>query len=156
MVTDKKPGKWKHPNSKKNLQMWGKGQSWNPKGRTPVNKQTKEILKELNTLWYKWLTKTDVERLYLHMMNLPIAYLKSLWEDPEAPMIVKNLAKSLLSSKWFEHMERMLDRSIWKAMQPEEIRQVDWQWRDVPQNITINIRSNENATEESLSENILE
>lgn len=113
---------WKHPNSLKNLKMFKKGESWNPKGR-PRKTQAKQILAMLSDQWFKGLTKADIEWIYLHLLNLNSKQIAELAGHADTPIIIKIVAKAIAGNKWFDVVEKMLDRTIWRAVQKIES---DW------------------------------
>jgi hypothetical protein len=80
---------------------------------------------ELRALGYAPLTRQLVEEHYLTMLALPIEQLKALAEDAAKPMIARILAKSILSGKGFDIIERMLDRAIGKPSQRNEVTGAD-------------------------------
>ncbi len=88
---------------------------WRPKkGLAFINNQLKE--KGYNTV-----TKQDLQSIFLYLLNLDEATLIKLKKNKESPFILKILIKSLLDEKRaFEVVEKLLDRSIWKAPQNVE------------------------------------
>ena len=69
-------------------------------------------------------------------MNLNEKELKELLTDEKQPMLVRIIVKNMLSGKWFDIIEKMLDRAIWK---PKQITEEVWN----KQNIEINIKNQE-------------
>lgn len=89
--------------------------AWRPKKWVSlVNQQLKEM-------WYDPATKADIEETYMQMINLTMKELKELWEWKDQPALVRVLAKNIVWGKWFEVIEKMLDRGIWKAVQKSEL-----------------------------------
>ncbi len=103
--------------------------NWRPKkGVSLVNEQ-------LSKEWYWPARKSDIEDAYMSLVNLDETRLKELLEDKNQPMLIRIIVKAMLSPKWFDIIERMLDRGIWKATQ---WLQVTWKdWKDLFQNINV-------------------
>lgn len=59
--------------------------------------------------------KADIEANYMQMLQLPEEQLKKMMTAQEQPMIIRILAKNMLGGKWFDIIEKMLDRGIGKA-----------------------------------------
>lgn len=59
--------------------------------------------------------KADIEANYMQMLQLPEEVLKKMMTDAKQPMIIRILAKNMLGGKWFDIIEKMLDRGIGKA-----------------------------------------
>lgn len=55
------------------------------------------------------------------MVQLPQAKLKAFTEDKDKPMLVRIIAKAMLSGKGFDVIEKMLDRGIGKAVQRDDL-----------------------------------
>lgn len=85
---------------------------WRPKkGISLVNQQ-------LRDMWYEPAKKTDIEETYLQLLQLKEEELKKLFLDPKQPMLVKIIVSNMSDKrKNFDVVEKMLDRSIWKAIQ---------------------------------------
>lgn len=64
---------------------------------------------------YAPATKQDIEATYMSILQLDQEGLEAKLKDKKLPMLVRILAWNLLSKKWFEVSERMLDRGIGKA-----------------------------------------
>ena len=136
--------KWKH------LMNWKYTNKWQGFDKNPQNinkkwqprKWISIVNKELREMWYEPARKQDIEENYMNMINLSEDDLINLWKDKEQPMLVRVLAKNILGWKWFDIIERMLDRWIWKPTQREENRFVDGDGNDV--DITPNIIINNN------------
>jgi len=112
------------------MKVWfKKWKSWNPKGRP---KKGIALCNEMLTKkWYKPATRQDIEENYMHLMNLGEKELQEIKDDEKQPMLIKVLAKNILSEKWFDVVEKMLDRWIWKAVQRNEDRLVNKDWEDL-------------------------
>ncbi len=90
--------------------------AWRPKkGISLVNEQ-------LAQEWYDPAKKSDIEINYMSLLQLWEQRLKLLVNDQEQPMLVRILAKNMLWTKWFDIIEKMLDRGIGKPAQ-----KIDWE-----------------------------
>ena len=76
---------------------------------------------KLKADWYTPATKADIIETYTQMVNLNNDRLKELQIDESQPMLVRILAENILSKKWFDIVEKMLDRWIWKATENKKI-----------------------------------
>ena len=99
---------------------------WRPKkGIALCNEQLKEA-------WYEPATKQDIETNYMSILNLEESKLKEMVNDTTQPMLIRILIKNMLSWKWFDIVEKMLDRWIWKAVQKDEVKlEVIENWSDI-------------------------
>ena len=108
-----------NPKSLANLIPCKKWQSSNPKWRP------KSLIwlanEELKKAWFHPVTRWEIEAHYMQLLSLWEDNLKLVAQDKGQPMLMRIVAKSLLSGKWFEIAERMLDRWIWKALQKQEM-----------------------------------
>ena len=105
--------------ARKAWKQWKKWQSWNPNWKP--KKGISLVNAELKLKWYEPADKKDIEATYMSMIQLWEDELIELWMNKDKPMLVRVLAKNMLSWKWFDIMERMLDRGIGKATQKEEV-----------------------------------
>lgn len=65
--------------------------------------------------------KSEIEEVYLQLVNLPEENLKKLLLDKKQPMLVRIVIKNILDSKrGFDIVEKILDRAIGKPMQKME------------------------------------
>lgn len=91
-----------------------KNPNWQPrKGISYVNE-------ELKKKWYHPASKQDIEANYMSMLQLERSELVRLSTDITKPVLVNIIAKAILSKRWFDIIEKMLDRWIWKAVQPTD------------------------------------
>ena len=96
-----------------------RNKTWQPKkGIALVNS-------ELAAKWFSPATKQDIEANYMAMLQLWKQDLIELWNNEDKPMLVRIIAKNMLGWKWFDIIEKMLDRWIWKPKQTEEVK-VEW------------------------------
>ena len=97
----------------------GKGFDKNPqninrKGRP--RKLISDVIAQLEEQGIKPATKTDIQDIYMRLMNVEIPELEQIVKDSTQPVLVRIVGKSVLSGKGFDIIEKMLDRSIGKAM----------------------------------------
>ena len=98
------------------LYVMEKGETLNPNWRP--RKWISLVNKQLADMWYTPAKKADIEETYLQLIQLTEKELKTLFEDKSQPILVKILASNMTNkSKSFDVIEKMLDRSIWKAIQ---------------------------------------
>jgi len=95
-----------------------KGETRNPNGRP--KKLVSGVIFELREQGIKETTKEEIKAVYLMLLNLNHAELTHRSKDPEQPALVRIVSKAILSDKGFEVIEKVLDRSIGKAVQPLE------------------------------------
>lgn len=88
-----------------------RNKTWQPK------KWIALVNSELSEKWFKPATKQDIEANYMQMLQLWKKDLLDLVNDESKPMLVRIISKNMLSGKWFDIIEKMLDRGIWKAEQ---------------------------------------
>jgi len=97
---------------------------WRPKkGISLCNQQLKEA-------WYEPATKQDIEVNYMNLLNLEESELSKMQHDTKQPMLIRIIIKNMLWDRWFDVIEKILDRGIGKAVQKEESRLVDKEWED--------------------------
>lgn len=107
---------------------WNKrNTNWLDKNKENINKnwQPKKwialVNSELSEAWYNPATKQDIEANYMQMLQLWKKDLLDLVNDESKPMLVRIISKNMLSGKWFDIIEKMLDRGIWKPKQSTDI-----------------------------------
>lgn len=122
MIKDKIKRKVWNPNianeARKAWVQWKKWQSWNPNWQP--RKWVSFIQKELEDKWITPLTKTQIENIYLSLIDSTEDDLQKLIDDKDTSVIVKIVAKEMLSWNSFKAIWDILDRWIWKALQKEE------------------------------------
>ena len=96
----------------------GKGFDKNPqninrKGRP--RKLISDVIAQLEEQGIKPATKTDIQDIYMRLMNVEIPELEQIVKDSTQPVLVRIVGKSVLSGKGFDIIEKMLDRSIGKV-----------------------------------------
>jgi hypothetical protein len=92
-----------------------KGETANPNGRP--KKTIRIVNDELRAAGYEPSKPIDISDCYLTLINLPIEELKAKVEENNQPALVRIVGKAILSGKGFDVLEKMLDRSIGKAVQ---------------------------------------
>lgn len=82
-------------------------------------KTTKAILSDLSeveNLWYKRPSDSEIAQLCWLLLSLSEAELKRIDRGNEFPMIMKIIASRLLSNRGFETVEKILDRIYGKTI----------------------------------------
>ncbi|RAL56510.1 hypothetical protein BLM37_03290 [Candidatus Gracilibacteria bacterium GN02-873] len=88
-------------------------QNINRKGRP--KKGVNAVNAELTKKGYEPARKSDIEAIYMQLVNLPQDMLEKLVKDKKQPMIVRIVIRNMLhSTKGFEILEKILDRGIGK------------------------------------------
>jgi hypothetical protein len=116
-----------HEKAKKAWVQFKKWVSWNPKGR-PV-RWIRFVNEQMVKEWVLPATQSDIIWNYMSMVNLYAHELKAIVDAKDQPMLTRIIAKALLSGKWFDTLERILDRGIGKAVQ-----KIEW---DAPVNVQV-------------------
>ena len=80
-----------------------------------------DVIAELEKQGIKAATKSEIQDIYLRLINMEIQELEQIVKDPTQPVLVRIVAKNILSGKGFDVIEKMLDRSIGKAEQKTDI-----------------------------------
>ena len=88
---------------------------WRPKNRISL------VVDELREMWIEVPKSTDIKNMYLMLCSLNERELKEIIEKEESTIIAKTLAKDLLEKWTIQIIETLLDRSLWKPTQAEEI-----------------------------------
>lgn len=83
---------------------------WRPR------KQFSVILSEVENLWYKRPSDSEIAQLCWLLLSLTEAELKRIDRGNEFPMIMKIIASRLLSNRGFETVEKILDRIYGKTI----------------------------------------
>lgn len=106
------------------MKQWKKWESGNPKWQP--RKGISAVNHELQQAGYSPATKQDIEANYMAMIQLWQDTLLELANNRDKPMIVRIIAKNMLSGKGFDIIEKMLDRWIWKPIQTQAIEARIW------------------------------
>ena len=112
-----------NPNAVANLKPCKPWETANPNGRP--RKGISLINKQLADKWYDPATKQDIEANYMSLLQLGKSELENMLWDDANPMLIRILCENMLSWKWFDVIEKMLDRGIGKAVQRNEDRIVN-------------------------------
>ena len=94
-------------------------QNINRKGRP--RKMIADVIAEMEKQGIKAATKADILDIYMRLINMEIPELEQIVKDPTQPVLVRIVAKNILSGKGFDVIEKMLDRTIGKAEQKTDI-----------------------------------
>ena len=94
-------------------------QNINRKGRP--RKMIADVIAELEKQGIKAATKSDIQDIYMRLINIEIPELEQIVKDTTQPVLVRIVGKNILSGKGFDIIEKMLDRSIGKAEQKTDI-----------------------------------
>ena len=103
----------------------GKGFDKRPENinRTGANRRLiSTVNDELEAKGVTAATKGQITDCYLKLINLTMPDLQKIANDNAEPALVRIVAKAILSGKGFEVIEKMLDRTIQKAVQPVEVQ----------------------------------
>jgi hypothetical protein len=79
-------------------------------------KQLSIILSEVQELGYKRPSDSEIVEICWLILSLSEDELKRIESSDEFPMIMKIIASRLLSSRWFETVEKILDRIYGKTI----------------------------------------
>ena len=107
--------KWETQKGAKPFKKW---KSWNPKWRP--RKLVKHIIEDLKKEGIQPVNIQDIKDIYLSLVNTDTKKLKELATGEKTPVLIKIVAKAMVWWKWFEIIEKMFDRAIWKAVQQVE------------------------------------
>lgn len=103
----------KHGGSLKIPEKW---ETHNPKWRP--KKWVAYINDRLKSKGFEPAKKSEIEEIYLHLINLPQNELEKLLKDQKQPMLVRIVIRNMLDSKrGFDIIEKILDRWIGKPTQ---------------------------------------
>jgi len=80
-----------------------------------------DVIAELEKQGIKAATKSDIQDIYMRLINVEIPELEQIVKDTTQPVLVRIVGKNVLSGKGFDIIEKMLDRSIGKAEQKTDI-----------------------------------
>jgi ribosome assembly protein YihI (activator of Der GTPase) len=85
------------------------------KRSNPINAVVKEFTKENE------IPKVDdVRRMYLSIMTMPKKKIEELFNNEDQPVLVRVVARAILSKNGFDYIEKMLDRTFGKPTQVTE------------------------------------
>jgi hypothetical protein len=107
-----------------------KGQSGNPKGQP--KKVLSRVNEQLKEEGYSSASANNIVEAYSILINLDEERIKAIINDTTYPMLMRIVAREMLSKKGAEMIEKILDRAHGKATQKQENRQVDEKGNTVP------------------------
>ena len=76
---------------------------------------------ELEERGYTEASKAEILSCYLRLLQLPVEELAEIAKDKTESGLVFVVSRAILSGKGFDVIEKMLDRTIQKAVQPIEL-----------------------------------
>ena len=103
----------------------GKGFDKRPENinRTGANRRLiSTVNAELEERGYTEASKAEILSCYLRLIQLSMDELEAISKDKKEPGLVHVVAKAIVSGKGFEVIEKMLDRTIQKAVQPVDLQ----------------------------------
>jgi hypothetical protein len=106
-----------------------KGQSGNPKGQP--KKVLSRVNEQLKEEGYSAASANNIVEAYSILINLDEERIKAIIGDTTYPMLMRIVAKEMLSKNGAEMIEKILDRAHGKATQKQESRHVDGEGKDV-------------------------
>lgn len=105
------------------LNVMEKGETLNPNGRP--KKLVSTINDQLKAEGFKKVSPAQVVDAFETILNLPQDRITEIVNDKDAPMLLRIVAKSLLSVKGFEIVEKIIDRVHGKPAQKVESINID-------------------------------
>ena len=94
-----------------------KGQSGNPKGQP--KKVLSRVNEQLKQEGYTAASANNIVEAYSILINLDEERIKSIISDNSYPMLMRIVAKEMLSKNGAEMIEKILDRAHGKAIQKQ-------------------------------------
>ena len=94
-----------------------KGQSGNPKGQP--KKVLSRVNEQLKEEGYSAASANNIVEAYSILINLDEGRIKSIISDNSYPMLMRIVAKEMLSKNGAEMIEKILDRAHGKAIQKQ-------------------------------------
>ena len=120
-VVRKPNEKGTHKRDTSGLNQFKKGESGNLNGRP--RKLVKSILDEMDKKGLERVTTEQVKGTFQLLFNCSQKELIAYVDDEDSPMILRIVAKEMLTKKGFEIIEKMLDRAHGKAQHTVEIKE---------------------------------
>lgn len=105
---------------------WKANTNWLDKNKQNINRKwrprklVKDVIEDLKKEGIQPVSMADIKDIYLSLVNTDQNTLKSLVAQTKTPVLIKIVAKAMVWWKWFEIIEKMFDRAIWKAVQQVE------------------------------------
>mgnify|MGYP006977238423 FL=1 len=85
------------------------------------------IMEQLKLEWYERVSRSQIIETYEVLLWLPEETLRKIVNDKSYAMMLRIVAKKMISNKGDEMLEKMLDRAHGKATQREETSmKVEW------------------------------
>jgi hypothetical protein len=112
-----------------------KGQSGNPKGQP--KKVLSRVNEQLKEEGYSAASANNIVEAYSILINLDEERIKSIISDNSYPMLMRIVAKEMLSKNGAEMIEKILDRAHGKSIQKQA--QVNKEGEDVTYSVTLNL-----------------
>jgi hypothetical protein len=106
--------------ARKDIYKDAKGFDKNPQNinRTGANRKTVSAVNlELEKMGFIEATADDIRSCYLRLINIDIPEIQKMIASNEQPVLIRVVAKAIISGKGFDVIENMLNRSIGKAQQ---------------------------------------
>ena len=98
-----------------NLRPAQKGEVRNPYG---ARKTVGKINAELEAKGYTEASAKDITSCYMRLINVTKHQLTEMVADETQPVLVQVVGKAILSNRGFDIIDKMMDRSIGKSVQP--------------------------------------
>ncbi len=108
MPISKDPEKRKKQLANLQKNMARKGDVKNPKGRP--RKTISMYVEEFEKMGLVVPSKDEIAKMYLYIASMQQAELQALMTDPEKPMIMRSIARSVLSKKSIDMVETIVNR----------------------------------------------
>lgn len=96
-------------------------QNINKQGRP--RKQLSYIIEEIKDMWYKQPSQSEIIDICGLMLSLTEKDLSDISNKGEYPMIMRIIATRMIWMRWFETVEKILDRIHWKTIISSEIEE---------------------------------
>jgi len=109
-----------NPNNVKYLKPIKKGEVRNPRGGIPL--MLREITEELKSQGYERVGAHNVREAYELLFNMDEKKIKEVIVSPNYPMLLRIVAKEMMSGKGVLMLEMMMDRAHGKAKQEMEVK----------------------------------
>ncbi len=84
-------------------------------------KQLSYIIEEIKDMWYKQPSQGEIIDICWLMLALTEKDLSDVASREEYPMIMRIIATRMIWMRWFETVEKILDRIHWKIILSNEI-----------------------------------
>ena len=126
---------------------WGKqGVNWFKQNPQNINRKWRPKKSIAFAMWeleregYTEISKREVELAYKVLLNLDEEKLKEVVSDKNQKMLIRICARWILSNRWFDIVEKMLDRWIWKPTQYIESQNINMEMTDKEKKLLKNLK----------------